>query len=181
MNLITINVDEDSVRDEVMDKGYHLNWENALNFHANLGKDKKGFNNIFNVTTAPLVIIIEDGKISHAVGDYALYPHKLLLGELINDYKFIWNNSEELNNLAWYYYNYVDDPAGLQIALECVKRSMELDKNYNNTDTYAALLFKTGENTKALKVAKEAIEIAKANDEDYETTTDLINEIIEEL
>jgi DNA-binding ferritin-like protein len=39
-------------------------------------------------------------------------------------------------------------------------------------------LFKTGKYTEALKKAKEAIEMAKENDD---STTELINEIIEKL
>ena len=74
-----------------------------------------------------------------------------------------------------------DDKSKLEEAKEWVIRSIELDKNYSNTDTYAALLFKTGVYTKSLKVAKDAIEIAKENDEDYSTTTDLINAVIEKL
>jgi tetratricopeptide (TPR) repeat protein len=95
--------------------------------------------------------------------------------------KFIWNSFDDLNSLAWKYYRTENSMEKLEEAKKWVVRSIELNKNYNNIDTYAALLFKTGKYTEALKKAKEAIEMAKENDENYDSTTELINEIIEKL
>ena len=99
----------------------------------------------------------------------------------VDDVKFIWNSSDDLNSLAWNYYKTESSIEKLEEAKKWVVRSIELKKNYNNIDTYAALLFKTGKYTEALKKAKEAIEIAKENDKDYDSTTELINKIIEKL
>ncbi|GEO22932.1 hypothetical protein [Cyclobacterium qasimii] len=181
MNLITINVDNEENREDVLDEGHHLDWDKALNFHANINEDGKGFDNVFNVTSAPLVLYLVDGMISDAVVSYSLYPYRLIQTERINDINFVWNSSRDLNSLAWSHYKNEDDENELAEAIEWVTRSIDLDQTYSNTDTYAALLFKTGEYTKSLKVAKEAIEIAKENDDDYSTTTDLINSVIEKL
>nr|WP_315201047.1 hypothetical protein [uncultured Flavobacterium sp.] len=181
LNIITVNIDAESSVEEVLKEGYHLKWNKTLNFLANIGKDKKGFDNIFNISSAPLLLYSDNGKISDAIIDYSLFPYKLIESGVMTDVKFIWNSSEDLNSLAWSYYENQNDTAKLETAKKWTLRSIELDKNYHNTDTYAALLFKTGEYTKALKTAKEAIEIAKAKSIDYNSTTNLINKIIEKL
>ena len=63
-------------------------------------------------------------------------------------------------------------------AIIIVEHSIELEKNYNNVDTHAALLYKTGNYTKALKRAKEAIYIAKSHEIDYTSTTNLIQKLL---
>lgn len=181
INLITVNVEADSLQADVLAAGYHLKWNNALNFHANLGNGNNGFDYVFNVERAPLVLFIKDGMIINAIASYNIFPLMLIQSNIISDIRLIWDSPEDLNSLAWYYYLNKEDMADLEEAKEWVIRSMELDKNYHSTDTYAALLYKTGQNTKALKVAKEAIEIAKEDGANYESTTELINKIIEAL
>ena len=66
-------------------------------------------------------------------------------------------------------------------ALECVIRSIELDINYNNTDTYAALLYKDKQYVEALVVAERAVEIAKKEDDNCDETLALIEKIKEQL
>ncbi|WP_397362201.1 thioredoxin domain-containing protein [Olleya sp. R77988] len=93
----------------------------------------------------------------------------------------LWDKSSSLNTLAWHAYEEHNDIDVLLKAIKMVERSIELDKNYFNLDTHAALLFKTGNYTKALKKAKSAIEVAKVDNEDYTTTTELIEKIIDKL
>tara|TARA_R110002051_G_scaffold320609_3_gene406264 strand:+ start:49 stop:924 length:876 start_codon:yes stop_codon:yes gene_type:complete len=181
LNLITINVDAEENLVDILDEGHHQNWDKAINLHANLGEDEKGFDNVFNVTSAPLVLYLVDGMISDAVVSYSLYPYRLLQTDRIKDINFIWDSSRDLNSLAWGIYSNEDDVEKLELAKEWVLRSMKLEKTYSNTDTYAALLYKTGDYTQSLKLAKQAIEIAKENDQDYSSTTELINKVIEKL
>lgn len=180
INVIAVNVDQETDRESVLAKGYHLEWKNVRNFHANLGEGKKGLDNIFNVESAPLVLIIEKGNITHALINYSAHPYLLVKSNLA-DVSLIWRSSDDLNSLAWDVYLNDSDPAKLKEALRWIKQSLALNTNYHNTDTYAALLFKTGDYTQALKKAREAIEIAKKNDEDYTSTTELIQKIIEKL
>jgi thioredoxin 1 len=93
----------------------------------------------------------------------------------------IWDSSSKLNSMAWNAYKNVDNVKILLKAIKVVERSVELEKNYYNTDTHAALLFKTGNYTKALKKAKEAVDIAKKDGLAYSSTTELIEKIIEEM
>ncbi len=89
----------------------------------------------------------------------------------------IWNDPEALNQIAWEWYEDSDDSKKLEKGMECVLRSIELKSNYNNNDTYAALLFKTGQYEKAEKQAERAIEIAKDQKEDYSVTLNLLEKI----
>ncbi|QJP35571.1 thiol reductase thioredoxin [Nonlabens sp. Ci31] len=93
----------------------------------------------------------------------------------------IWNDYSKLNSLAWHAYEYHDKINDLLKAIEIVERSIELYKINANVDTHAALLFKTGNYTQALKKAKEAIEVAKQNGESYEETSQLMNKIIDKM
>lgn len=181
INLITVNVDTPEVLEATLEKGYDQKWNNAVNFYGNLGKSDKGFNNVFNISLAPLVIYIEDEKITDILTGYYHYPYTLITTGKIPNEKLIWNSWNDLNSLAWQVYQNKNSPENIQKATTWILRSIELDKNYYNLDTYAGLLFKSGQYTVALKTAKNAIEIAKANEIKHDATTDLINQIIEKL
>ena len=93
----------------------------------------------------------------------------------------IWNNSSQLNTLAWHIYQEHYQRTDLNKGIDIAKRSIELEQNYYNLDTLAALLFKVGRYTEALKKAKEAIEQAKRDGVTYGSTTELINKIIDKM
>jgi len=98
-------------------------------------------------------------------------------GRLADGHTFIgliWNNQEKLNSAAWNAYEHALTTEKLNWALLWAERSVALDKNYYNMDTYAALLFKTGKKQKAIKIANEAIAIAKKQGLDYKITKELI-------
>lgn len=181
INLITVNIDAPEVLNGILDKGYDQKWNNAVNFHGNLGNSQNGFNNVFNATLAPLVLYLEDEKITDILTGYYHYPYTLITTGKIPDEKLVWNSWNDLNSLAWNVYQKKSSREDIDAATRWILRSIELDKNYYNMDTYAGLLFKTGEYTLALKTAKNAIEIAKANEIKHEATTELINKIIEKL
>jgi len=89
----------------------------------------------------------------------------------------IWNDYDGLNTFAWNYYERYEDKVKLEKAVECVKRSIEINSNYANNDTYACLLYKLGKYEKALTQADKAIELAKQKNLDYKETADLIEKI----
>ena len=91
------------------------------------------------------------------------------------------NDWRKLNSLAWHAYQEHDDISSLLKAIKIVKKSIAIEQNYYNLDTHAALLYKTGHYTKAIKKAKEAIVAAKKEGEDYKSTSELIEKIIDEL
>ncbi|MEJ6791902.1 MAG: thioredoxin domain-containing protein [Lacinutrix sp.] len=91
------------------------------------------------------------------------------------------DSSTKLNSLAWHTYKEHNDIDSLLKAIKIVERSIALEKTYYNVDTHAALLYKTGNYTKALKKAKEAIEVAKDDGLSYASTSELIENIIDKL
>jgi len=85
------------------------------------------------------------------------------------------NSSFELNSIAWSFFEDCDNEEQLKQAIEWAKRSVKMRKGYANMDTLAWLYHKTGQAKLAKKTAKEAIEIAKKNGEDYSGTTEILN------
>ncbi len=122
----------------------------------------------------------DKGTLKYGSGTVKEYNSK---GELISTIEYIygkkldWNNSSQLNNLAWDVYENENNSEVLKSAIKWVKRSIELDQTYYNTDTYAALLYKTGKYKQALTFAEQAIKIAKKEGGDYNSTTKLIEQI----
>jgi thioredoxin-related protein len=83
-----------------------------------------------------------------------------------------------LNDQAWRYCEKYDDKQHLLQALDWVERSIELNSNPINHDTYAAILYKLGEYSAALRQAELAVELARKNDEDPpQPTMELIDKI----
>ncbi len=91
--------------------------------------------------------------------------------------KFKNDDWSALNGAAWTFYEQVDDKPMLEQALGWATRSVELDKNFYNTDTQAALLFKLGRHKEALRSAKTAVGLAKKADMDASETEGLIEKI----
>lgn len=93
--------------------------------------------------------------------------------------KFPAQSWDELNEIAWIYFEEVEDKKELKMALNWSKQSVKMEKNYYNMDTMASLYYKLGKKRKALKTANEAIKLAKASGEDYSATEALIGMIKE--
>lgn len=87
---------------------------------------------------------------------------------------YLKENSTQLNSYAWSFYENIDDERMLAEALKWANKSVELNEQYMNMDTKAALLFKLNKKQEGLKAAKRAIELAKENGEDYKGTSELI-------
>lgn len=82
-----------------------------------------------------------------------------------------------LNNVAWTFYEHLEDPVNLDKAIAWSKKSVELNTNYYNTDTYAALLYKRGKKSEAETAAKQAIALAEKEGMDSTPTKDLLKKI----
>lgn len=86
-------------------------------------------------------------------------------------------NANELNNIAWAFFENVDDEKMLEKAVQWAEKSVELEDAYYNNDTVASLYFKLGNKKKAKKAAEHAIQLAKENGEDYSATQELLEQI----
>ncbi|MEW6468629.1 MAG: thioredoxin family protein [Bacteroidota bacterium] len=91
--------------------------------------------------------------------------------------KYVNDNANMLNSIAWTFYEHVDDKGMLEKALQWSARSLELNTNYAYMDTYAALLYKLGKKTEAKAAAEKAIELGKKEGTDYSGTEDLLKQI----
>ena len=83
--------------------------------------------------------------------------------------------SEELNSIAWNFFENATDKVALEKALLWAKQSVKLNEGYANTDTVANLYFKIGDKANAKTWATKAIELAKKEGEDYAETQALLD------
>jgi hypothetical protein len=91
--------------------------------------------------------------------------------------KYSMNSASELNAMAWNFYEKVEDRELLSHAEGWAKHAVELDPNYANTDTYAAVLYKLGKTDEAKKQANIAIDLAKKENTDYKETQQLLDKM----
>ncbi|MEO1253498.1 MAG: DUF255 domain-containing protein [Bacteroidota bacterium] len=78
------------------------------------------------------------------------------------------NDPEQLNELAWKFYLFVEDKNQLKIASSWAKQSVDQLPEPSVIDTYASLQYKLGEKRQAIELGKQALELAK---ELYEDTS----------
>ena len=76
------------------------------------------------------------------------------------------DEAEELNEMAWKFYLFVDDREKLKIAAGWVKEAIDDDPTPSSIDTYASLQFKLGFKKKAVELEKQAIVMAIELQED---------------
>ncbi len=93
----------------------------------------------------------------------------------------VWNDWNALNTVAWKAYEANVSGSQLNQAIKAIQRSIQLNSNYYNHDTYAALLYLDGKYVKSLKEAKKAISKAKYSGINYAPTNDLIFKAIDKL
>jgi thiol-disulfide isomerase/thioredoxin len=94
--------------------------------------------------------------------------------------QFLMDNESMLNNYAWAFYENenITDKEALKNAVTWAKKAVELNDNFANNDTYAAVLYKLGADRDiALKAAEKAIEFAKKEGADYGATVEMREKI----
>lgn len=94
---------------------------------------------------------------------------------LVDKYKM--NDAGDLNNHSWYVFENTSDKAKLQKAAGWAKKSVEMEPEYANTDTYANILFKLGNLDEAQKWAEKSIEFAKKDGIQAAETQKLLDDI----
>ncbi len=86
-------------------------------------------------------------------------------------------SAQELNQVAWTFYENSTDKAQLQKALSWSLKSVEIDDQFAFNDTAAALYFKLGEKQNAKTYAEKAIKQAKETGQDATETEALLKKI----
>ncbi|MEM9983032.1 MAG: hypothetical protein AAF734_11090, partial [Bacteroidota bacterium] len=87
--------------------------------------------------------------------------------------------AEQLNSIAWQYYEKAEDPEKLKKALEWGLKSVSFDEAHYNLDTVAHLYYKLGKYEQAQKAAQSAIRIGKENNREVKGTKALLKKIEE--
>lgn len=83
-------------------------------------------------------------------------------------------NSNELNSIAWNFFENVENKEYLKKALGWALQSVKLEEGYANLDTVANLYHKLGDKAKTKEYATKAIALGKANGEDVSETEKLL-------
>lgn len=91
--------------------------------------------------------------------------------------KYPSDDHNQLNSIAWRFYEITDDVAMLTKARAWAKKSVDMDSNYMNNDTLAAICFKLKEKDMAAKHAMIAIELAKKDGDEAKETKELLDKI----
>lgn len=84
---------------------------------------------------------------------------------------------DELNEVAWNFYENIEEKKYLKKGVKFAKKSIKMSNQYYNNDTLAALYYKMGKKGKALKTANKAIYLAKEEGEDDTETQKLLEKI----
>lgn len=92
----------------------------------------------------------------HKAGDTENY--RATLNQYLTEIR---DDAEALNELARSFAEFANDKDSLHQASMWAQRSIALASSYENNDTYAALLYRLGEYSKALAQAEKALAIAK--------------------
>lgn len=119
--------------------------------------------------------ILKRAKANRALKDKDIATYEKLSLDLYKDYSSA--SSEELNSLAWNFFENVDNKSSLEKALAWAQESVKKNQNYANTDTLANLYNKIGDKKNARLWAEKSIELAKASGQDSSDTEKLLKSL----
>ena len=100
--------------------------------------------------------------------------------ELAHDYinNHFLDDPKKLNAVCWTYFQHINDKVQLAEAEKWIAQSIALEDMYYNTDTYANLLKKLGKKKEAIVMANHAITLAKKEGQDFSSSQDLLNDLM---
>ncbi|PIF46719.1 thioredoxin [Chryseobacterium sp. 52] len=118
---------------------------------------------------------LKRAKAGRALKNKDLSTYEKLTLELYNDTST--TSSEELNSLAWNFFENVTTKASLEKAVTWAQESVKKKENYANTDTLANLYNKIGDKKNARIWAEKSIQLAKSKGEDSTETETLLKSL----
>lgn len=144
--------------------------------------DTKKWNDSYFMTEAQKFLtkeeaekILKRAKASRALKDKDIPTYEKTIIELYKDPSA--STSEELNSIAWNFFENVTSKASLEKAVTWAQESVKKSENYANTDTLANLYNKTGDKKNAKLWAEKSIKLAKKSGQDYSDTEKLLNSL----
>lgn len=114
-------------------------------------------------------------KSSRALKDKDFATYEKINLELYKDYSAA--SSEELNSLAWNFFENVTTKSSLQTAVKWAQESVKKNENFANTDTLANLYNKIGDKENARTWAQKSLELGKSAGEDTADTEKLLKSL----
>lgn len=112
-------------------------------------------------------------QVYSAVKDYDNYARQTIAHYT----QFPTTDANELNNVAWNFFEDVDNPEYLAKALDWALESVKLSPAYENMDTAANLYWKLGKKSEARDYATKAIALGKSAGTDTSSTEALLETI----
>lgn len=119
--------------------------------------------------------ILKRAKANRALKNKDIPTYEKLTLELYKDYSSM--SSEELNSLAWDFFENVSSKTSLEKAVAWAQESVKKNENYANTDTLANLYNKIGDKKNAKMWAEKSVQLAKSTGEDSTDTEKLLKSL----
>ncbi|MCE3076339.1 thioredoxin family protein [Chryseobacterium gwangjuense] len=148
-------------------------------FKKSYNKDTKTWNDNYFLTEAQKFLskdeaekILKKAQASRALRDKNFTAYEKLTMELYKDTSAI--SSEELNSIAWNFFENVSNKSSLEKALAWAQESVKKNENFANTDTLANLYNKVGDKKNAKLWAEKSIQLAKSTGQDSADTEKLL-------
>lgn len=114
-------------------------------------------------------------KSSRALKDKDFATYEKINLELYKDYTAA--SSDELNSIAWNFFENVTTKSSLETAVKWAQESVKKNENYANTDTLANLYNKIGDKKNAKIWAEKSLQLGKAAGEDTADTEKLLKSL----
>lgn len=114
-------------------------------------------------------------KSSRALKDKDFATYEKINLELYKDYTAA--SSDELNSIAWNFFENVTTKSSLETAVKWAQESVNKNENYANTDTLANLYNKIGDKKNAKIWAEKSLQLGKAAGEDTGDTEKLLKSL----
>lgn len=165
-------------RYEAFDKNIKLNTIVKKSYNAD---SKKWDDNYFMTETQKFLTkdeaekILKRAKANRALKDKDIATYEKLTMDIYKDSSAL--SSEELNSIAWNFFENVTNKPALEKALVWAQESVKKNENSANTDTLANLYNKLGDKKNAKLWAEKAIELAKKTGEDASDTEKLLKSL----
>lgn len=119
--------------------------------------------------------ILKRSKSNRALKDKDIATYEKLTLDLYKDYSAA--SSDELNSVAWNFFENVNNKPSLEKAVAWAQESVKKSESYANTDTLANLYNKIGDKKNAKIWAEKSIQLAKSTGEDSSDTEKLLQSL----
>lgn len=165
-------------RYEMVDKNIKLNTIMKKTYSA----DTKKWNDAYFLTETQKFLskeesekLLKRAKSSRALKDKDFATYEKMTLEVYKDYSAA--SSEELNSIAWNFFENVNTKSSLETAVKWAQESVKKNENYANTDTLANLYNKVGDKKNAKLWAEKSIALGKSAGEDTADTEKILKSL----